>query len=114
MNYLISFIVSFLAVYLLFTYVITLRKKGRDKLKEGKQMLYFKKLYNIDPDKINMKSFSNALSLANAFIVASVFTIVGFFKNVFIQLIIAFIIIIPIMYITYKILGIIYQKKEGK
>ena len=54
MYYLISFILCFIIVYLIYTLLITMRKKGLEKLKTGRQMHYFKTLYNLDENKYKL------------------------------------------------------------
>ena len=114
MKYLYTFLFCFIFIYLVYFVVIVNRKKGLESLKKGKQLDFFKKAYNIDFRKINIKSFANALGLTNSFIMALTITIIEIFDNLIIKLLVGFVIIIPLMLIMYKILGNIYQKKEGK
>ena len=114
MYYLISFILCFIIVYLIYTLLITMRKKGLEKLKTGRQMHYFKTLYNLDENKLDLKKFANSLALTNSLIISVTFTIIIAFKSLLLGLIVGLIIIIPLMFIMYKFLGKIYKKKEGK
>lgn len=114
MYYLFSFVLCFIIVYLVYTLLITLRKKGLEKLKTGRQIQYFQTLYNLDIKKLNIKKFANSLALTNSLIISIIFTIIIAFKNFLIGLIVGLIIIIPLMFIMYKLLGQIYKKKEGK
>lgn len=114
MYYLFSFILCFIIVYLIYTLLITMRKKGLEKLKTGRQMHYFKTLYNLDENKLDIKKFAGSLALTNSLIISITFTVIIAFKSLLLGLIVGLIIIIPLMYISYKILGQTYKKKEGK
>ncbi|MBR3198569.1 MAG: hypothetical protein IKG27_00985 [Bacilli bacterium] len=113
MTYLYTFIFCFIIIYLFYFVIIINRKKGLETLKKGKQIEFFKKAYNLDFNKINIKKFANSLGLTNAFIMALTITIIEVFNNLIIKLLVGFVILIPLMLIMYKLLGLMY-KKEGK
>ena len=114
MNYILVFIMCFLVIYTVYFLIIVNRKKGLEKFKKSTQTEYFKKVYDIDFKKIDIKKFANSLAITNAFIMSLTITIIELFENVMIKLLVGFIIIIPLMLISYKILGKNYKKKEGK
>ena len=114
MDYLFTFIFCFTIVYLIYAIVVILRKKGFEKFKTSKQLIFFEKAYNIDFKKINLKKFAHALALTNAFIIAFTCTIIEIVDNFILKLCIGFIILLPLMLLMYKILGTIFKKKEGK
>ena len=114
MKYLSTFIFCFIVIYLIYFVVIINRKKGLESLKKGKQVEFFKKAYNLDFKKTDIKKFANSLALTNTFIMATTITIIELFDNLIIKLLVGFIILIPLMLIMYKILGSTYKKKEGK
>ncbi len=113
MEYLSTFIFCFLTIYLAYFMVIVNRKKGLEKFKEGRQLKFFKKAYDLDFRKIELKKFANSLALTNAFIMSLTVTIVELFDNFIIKMLVGAITLIPLMLIMYKILGSTY-KKEGK
>ncbi len=114
MKFLLIFLVSFVIVYLVYLAIIVLRKKGLEAFKTGKQLMFFKNAYNLNIDKINLKKFANHLSIANAFIIATVVTFIEMFDGLIIKLLIGFVTLIPLMLLVYYILGSKYKKKEGK
>ncbi len=114
MNHLSVFIFCFLIIYLLYLFVIILRKKGLEKFKTSKQLEYFKIKYKLDVKKINFKQFANLLAMTNAFIIAFTVTIIDLFDNWFLKILVAFVILLPLMYLLYTMLGKHYKKKEGK
>ena len=107
------FLISFVIVYLFYLFTVILQKKRYDKFKKSNQVLYFVKKYKLDMNKINMFKFTNILGLTNSFIIALTFTIICLFNNIFIQLILALIIILPLMFIAYHLIGK-YFEKGGK
>lgn len=114
MEYIFTFIVSFMIIYIVYYLIILRRKEGLEKFKRGTQVEYFKKVYQLNIKKINIKEFARDLSLTNAFIMSAVITIIEFFDSLILKMLAGFIIIIPLMLLSYKILGEKYKKKEGK
>ena len=114
MDYLITFIFCFVVVYLVYSIVVIYRKKGFEKFKTSKQLLFFEKAYNLDLKKLNLKSFAQALALTNAFIIAFTCTVIEIFNNLILKMLVGFVILLPTMLLMYKLLGTIYKKKEGK
>ena len=114
MEHLLLFIFSFLLIYLLYLFIIVIRKKGLKKFKKSKQLDYFRVKFNLNVDKINFKSFANAFALTNAFIISFAFTISDFFNNLILKLLVGFLLLVPLMLILYNFLGKYYKKKEVK
>ena len=114
MVYVLVFLFCFIIVYLCYYLVIVKREKGLEAFKNGKQLLFFKNAYKLDIKKLDIKKFANSLALANAFIIASTVTIIEFIDSLIIKLAVGFVILIPLILITYYVLGKIYKKKEGK
>ena len=114
MKYIYTFIFCFVVIYLVYSVFVIYRKKGFEKFKKSKQISFFEKAYNIDFQKINLKSFAKALALTNAFIIALTCTIIEIFDSFILKMLVGFVILLPLILIMYKILGKIYKKKEGK
>ena len=114
MEYLITFIFCFTIVYLIYSIVVVYRKKGFEKFKASKQLLFFETAYKIDFKKINLKKFAQSLAITNAFIIAFTCTIIEIFDNLILKMLVGFVILVPLMLLMYKILGTVYKKTEGK
>ena len=114
MEYLLTFIICFIIVYLVYSTVVVYRKKGFEKFKTSKQLMFFEKTYNIDLKKINLKSFAKSLALTNAFIIAFTCSVIELFDNLILKMCVGFVILVPLMLLMYKLLGTTYKKKEGK
>ena len=117
MKHLYTFLFCFIVIFILYLLVIYLRKKGVEAFKKGKQLAYFKNVYNIKIDDNNIKKFILALSFTNAFIIAFVVTVIELLDGLFFKLIIGFIMLLPLIIICYDILaksfGGIRKKKKG-
>ena len=114
MEYIFTFVFCFLVIYLLYLLMIVLRKKGLEKFKTSKQLDYFKIKFKLDIKKLNFKKFANALAVTNAFIIAFTVTVIEVFDNWILKVLVAFLILLPLMYLLYNVIGKYYKKKEGK
>ncbi len=114
MEYIFTFVFCFLVIYLLYLLIIVLRKKGLEKFKTSKQLDYFKIKFKLDIKKLNFKKFANALAVTNAFIIAFTVTVIEVFDNWILKVLVAFLILLPLMYLLYNVIGKYYKKKEGK
>ena len=110
---LLGFIISFLIVYLFYLFTVILQTKRYDKFKKSNQVMYFVKKYKIDVNKLNMKKFTNILGLTNSLIISIAFTATYLVDNLILQLLIGLIILIPLIFIFYSIIGN-YLKRECK
>ena len=115
MKYLLAFTISFLIVFLFYLVTVILQKKRYDQFKQSNQVLYFVKKYKIDIDKIDISKFVNLISLVNSFIIASAFTVTFLVENIFLQLLVGLVVLIPLLLLIYHIIGMkLKNKKEGK
>lgn len=114
MEYIFTFVFCFLVIYLLYLFIIVLRKKGLEKFKTSKQLDYFKIKFKLNIKKLNFKKFANALAVTNAFIIAFTVTVIEVFDNWILKVLVAFLILLPLMYLLYNVIGKYYKKKEGK
>lgn len=111
MIFLIGFIIAFFIVYLFYLITVVLQKKRYDKFKESNQVMYFIRRYNIDINKVNMRKFTNVIALSNSFVIASAFTATFLVKNIFLQLGIGLLVLVPLMLLVYHLVGKRLQKE---
>ena len=110
MKYFIIWLVVFITIYLLYLLFVILRKNKMSKFKDNTYVKYLVRVYKLDPKKLNTKKLAHIISLANAFIVATAFTIVFSIKNYFLLLLLTMITLIPLQLVVYHIIGKILQK----
>ena len=112
MDKLLLFIITFLFVYLIYLITVISKLDKNDKFKKSKQVLFFKNVYKIDIDKINLVKFAHILSLSNAFIIATTVIIIEIFDSLIIKMLVGFVILFPLTLLIYTIIGKIYKSKE--
>lgn len=92
----------------------------KNKLKYNKkntptELLYLKKIYNIDIKKINYKNFVYTYTLINSFIISTLYIVLMYLlDNWILRIIIGIILLILMIIICYGFLGRYYLKKEGR
>lgn len=113
MDFFINFIIIFIVVYLVF-YFVSVRKARRNGKKIPVEVQYLLIRYQIDLKKIRYKGFVHSIAIVGSIDIALVGTIVLFFENIFFQLLVGFILLVPIILISFWILGKHYQKQTRK
>ncbi|MEG0826297.1 MAG: hypothetical protein RR404_02375 [Bacilli bacterium] len=112
MNEIISMIIAFVIVYLLYLFLVILSKKGRKKLKSGIEATFLSKTYKLDLSKVDDKKFAWNIALNNSLIVSITFYITGlFFNKPILQILLSFPIIILLIILLYSLLGRYYKRK---
>ncbi len=114
MEYFVSFIVNFIVIFILvylFYYFFSVRKARKNGKKVPVEVQYLLIKYQINLKKIKYKKFVNSVALLGSFDIALVGSIVMYFENIFFQLLIGFALFIPIILISFQLVGKYYQKK---
>ena len=114
MEYLVWFLISFIIIYLFYFVTVILQKKKYEKFKSSNQVLYFVKKYKIDVKKLNISKFVKIISFTNSLIIAITFTIATITDNFILILLIGFITLLPLMLLSYHIIGLYLKKEENK
>lgn len=114
MESLIWFCLVFIIVYLVYFLFVICRKKKLEKVKQSTEMLFLKKRFKLNLEKINVKFLAHFIALINAFIIAVTFVVVELFDNIIIKLMVAFVVLIILILLIYSLFGKILKKKEGK
>lgn len=111
---LIMFIVIFLGVYFVYYFIFDdmLKKEKYTKISE---LVLLTRKFNLDKKKMNYKSALNGIAIINASIVAITFTIIDLIPvNIVFKLIIAFVLMLIMIFSLYISYGKSLQKKWGK
>lgn len=114
MEYIVEFLVNFIVIFILiyvFYYFCSVRKARKNGKKVPVEVQYLLIKYQINLKKIKYKKFVNSVALLGSFDIALVGSIVMYFNNIFFQLLIGFALFIPIILISFKLVGKYYQKK---
>lgn len=114
MEELILFVISFIVVYLFYLFFVILNKKKMVKFKENVYFNFLVKTYKLDYTKISIKTLAHIISLSNAFIIATVFTIVCLVDSFILKMLLAFAVLVPLQLVVYFIIGKLLQRKYQK
>ena len=107
------FIFDYILVYCIY-YVWFIRRTVRGE-KVPSEANYLINLYNLDINRFSYRKFIKIVGLVTSFDVALVATLVAVIDSrVIWQILFSLIIIIPIIAITFMVLGKIYQNKQTK
>lgn len=105
---------TFVFVYLIYLFLVILRKKKIAKYKDSTEVKYLQSKYRLDLKKINMTTLAHLLSLTNAFIIAVTIFVTSLVENLILKLMVGFIVLFPMILIMYHLIGINLNKKYGK
>src|SRR5574344_2326385 len=105
MELLLMFLVSYIIVYLIYLFSVVLFRSKYDLFKRGIQVKYFVKRFGLKFKNIREFKFYNLLALLNSFVISSTFIFILLVKGLLWQLIFAFIIFIPLIFVTYELFG---------
>lgn len=112
MEYIASFLISFIVIYLFYLFTVILQSKKYEKFKSSNQVMFFVKKYKLNINKLNIKKFIKIISFTNSFVIALTFTIATIMDNYLYILLVGIIIIIPLMLLCYHFVGSYLKKEE--
>lgn len=114
MEELITSLIIFVIFYLAYVIFVINRKDKLNKLKKGMIVNYIVTKYQLDLKTINFKVFAHMVALSTAFIMSTTFFIISFFDNYLIKVLLCFVVLLPLQFIMYMIIGKAYQKNHKK
>lgn len=114
MEDLITSLIIFVIFYLAYVIFVINRKEQLSKLKKGMIVKYIVTKYKIDLKTVNFKIFAHMVALSTSFIISTTFFIISFFDNYLIKILLCFVVLIPLQFIMYMIIGKMYQKNHKK
>ena len=101
----------FIVVYLFYLIFVYRRKNVLKKFPQGKEISYLKYKYNVKVNDSNIKKISQSIFLANSFILATTVTVVSFFDNLFLELIVGVITLLILILTIYHIIGKMFGRR---
>ncbi|MDD2435375.1 MAG: hypothetical protein PHO63_03890 [Bacilli bacterium] len=114
MGDLIFAIIVFIIIYLLYLGIVILNKEKLEKFTKAKEISLLVSKYKLDLKQINIKKLVNMVALSNSFIMALAIYLVSLVENIFLQILVAFVVIFPSILIIYPLIGNYFKKKEVK
>ena len=112
MEYISWFLFSFVFIYIIY-YFLFIRKTKRD-YKIPSEAQYLIALYKLDTKLFSYQRFVRIVGMVTSFDIALVATMVANIDGSIWQILFGFVIVVPIMVISFMLLGKFYQKKEIK
>ena len=110
MREVILFIMTFITVFIVYQlFIVSKRKKVKKKYPMEVNYLIYK--YKIDIDKVNYKKLLRVISVISSLDISILVTIVLLFDSYLLQIIVALLLVIPIIMISYGFIGRYYVKK---
>ncbi len=111
---LIMFVIIFLGVYFVYYFIFDDKLK-KEKYTKISELVLLTRKFNLNKKKMNYKSALNGIAIINAFIVSVTFTIIDLIPvSIVLKLIIAFVIMLIMIFSLYISYGKMLQKKWGK
>lgn len=105
------FILTFFFIFLIYQlFILKKYKKGKTE-KQLSEVNYLIYRYHIDMSKINYKKLLNVISIVSSFDMAILVTITFLFDSMLIELLVALILTVPIVMVSYGLVGRYYKKK---
>lgn len=105
-------LIVFIIIYLIYWITVILRKKKLEKFKNNTYVRYLQLIYHIDIERINIKSLAKVIALTNSFIISFTLYFISITDSLFLMLLLAVAIFIPLQLLSYHIIGKYYQKKQ--
>ena len=112
MEYLLTFIIVFLVLFLVYYFYFV--EFARRSKKCPVEATYLIRLYKLDIDKFSYRKFLFYVSIVTSMDIAIATTVISMFKELVWQILFGIIVIIPIIAISFIIIGKIYSKKQSK
>lgn len=112
MKYFVWFIISFFIIYTIY-YFLFIRKATRNG-KHSAEVDYLIKLYKIDITKFSYYKFVRVVGIISSIDIALVALMVMFINGFVFQLLFSILFLVPVVILSFMILGDYYKKKELK
>ena len=114
MENLIVFVLSYIFILIIYeVFIINRAKKNRDDESKKKpiEIRFLINKYGIDINKINYNQLLQVVALVSSLDIAVIAAGMTMFESVIVEIIFAFIVVIPITFFSYNIIGKKYRKK---
>ena len=109
---LIYFLMAYLISFIFYAFIINRKRKG--KIKINTEMDYIIKKFNLDTKKLNLNKLRWIMNIINPLIISITFIIIMFIDSFVLGIIVAFVIMIALIYSIYEIIGRTLKKQQDK
>lgn len=112
MEYIGWFLFSFILIYIIYYFIFIKKARRGDKMLAEAQ--YLIALYKLDVNKFSYYRFVRIVGLVTSFDIAIVATIVAKVDGIIWQILFGFVAVIPVILLTFMLVGKFYQIKQTK
>ena len=98
-------IISFGLVFVIYYSTIFTRESKIKKYRKSTEIRLLENKYKVNIDKYDLKKLGITLSLYNALIISITVFIIGFIENVYLKLLVGFVIVIILILVVYSFIG---------
>lgn len=103
----------FVIIYLIYLVTVIRNPKKVEKLMSGNEVLLMTKKHKIKMSIYTKKYIANLIAITNAFIISITFLVISFIDSFWVKFIIAFVILVPLIFGIYYVIGYFLKKREG-
>lgn len=111
MQEIILFMMTFFFLFLIYQIFIVRKAKRRNSVKRPMEVRYLESCYKIDLKQVNYKRLLLVISLVSSFDIALIVSLVMMIHHYILEILVAFIVVIPLALLSYHFVGIYYVKK---
>ena len=111
MKQFVLFVLIFLFILLIYQMFILKRYKKEKTKKQLSEVNYLIYRYHIDMKKVNYQRLLNVISIVSSLDITVLVAITFLFDSTFIQLLVALLLTVPIVMVSYGFIGRYYKKK---
>lgn len=112
MEYVSWFLFSFILIYIIY-YILFVRKTRRGE-KVPSEAQYLISVYKLDVNKFSYRKFIRAVGVVTSLDIAVVATVVAKVDGIIWQILFGFVAVVPVVVLSFMLLGKYYQTKEKK
>lgn len=106
----ILFVITFIVVYTVYRYVNKKKKKNREPV----EIVLLRNYFKVDVSKMDYKKLINSISIISAFDVSFIVAICCISNIGLVRIIVAFIAVIPVIFLSYYLFAKYCKKKISK
>ena len=111
MEELILFLLSFIFIFILYQLFVIPRAKRKQKIKQPVEVFYLVHRYHLDLDKIKYNQLLQIVAFVSSFDIAMIVSVVLNFSNLFLEVVIGFVLTFVIILLSYHIVYLFYKRK---
>ena len=110
MEYISWFLLDFIVIFMFYYFIYV--RKGRKNKKKPSEVSYLITYYKLDTSLFSYRKFLTVVGLVVSFDIAVVATFVPIIDGIVWQILFGFIIIIPVVVLSFILVGNYYKKKQ--